>query len=73
MFAIGVALGPFNHYWYVYLDRFFPGIKRKTIFKKVILDEIVASPFFIVAFFVGEYTVNAFFEARAAVLQSTGQ
>ncbi|KAJ8040773.1 Mpv17-like protein 2 [Holothuria leucospilota] len=53
MFAIGVALGPFNHYWYVYLDHFFPGIKKKTVFKKVILDEIIASPFFIVAFFVG--------------------
>lgn len=57
MFIMGLALGPFNHYWYIYLDKFLPGIKKKTIFKKVILDEVIASPFFLAAFFVGKNVV----------------
>lgn len=57
MFIMGLALGPFNHYWYIYLDKFLPGIKKKTIFKKVILDEVIASPFFLAAFFVGKKIV----------------
>ncbi|XP_041476047.1 mpv17-like protein 2 isoform X2 [Lytechinus variegatus] len=53
MFAIGIALGPFNHYWYVYLDRFFPGVAASTVATKIVLDEIIASPVLTISFLVG--------------------
>ncbi|XP_030852305.1 mpv17-like protein 2 isoform X1 [Strongylocentrotus purpuratus] len=53
MFAIGIALGPFNHYWYVYLDRFLPGIAASTVATKIVLDEIIASPVLTISFLVG--------------------
>ncbi|XP_033636457.1 mpv17-like protein 2 isoform X2 [Asterias rubens] len=53
MLTIGILLGPLNHYWYLGLDRFLPGIKGRTIAKKILLDEIIASPVMTSIFFVG--------------------
>ena len=44
MFAIGGAVGPFQHIWYTYLDKKFPKKTRSIILKKVFLDQIFAAP-----------------------------
>ncbi|CAK1604318.1 unnamed protein product [Parnassius mnemosyne] len=53
MFLIGTLLGPIHHYYYIYLDKVLPGIDVKTITKKIALDQVIASPVFIVLFFYG--------------------
>ncbi|XP_041360219.1 mpv17-like protein 2 [Gigantopelta aegis] len=45
MFAVGLVLGPANHYWYSMLDRFLSGTARRTIMKKIAADQLVAAPF----------------------------
>ena len=54
MFTIGLALGPLNHYWYLFLDKILPGATGRIVFKKVILDELIASPVFTTSFFMGK-------------------
>ncbi|XP_033111665.1 mpv17-like protein 2 isoform X1 [Anneissia japonica] len=53
MAAIGFMLGPINHYWYLYLDRFLPGTSGRMVLKKILLDQIVAAPFFNASFIIG--------------------
>lgn len=58
MFAVGLCLGPFNHLWYSYLDKVLPGKTLTTVLKKILADQIVASPFFAFTFFVGAGTLE---------------
>ncbi|XP_038067881.1 mpv17-like protein 2 isoform X2 [Patiria miniata] len=53
MLTIGILLGPLNHYWYLALDKFLPGVKARTVAKKILLDELIASPVMTSTFFVG--------------------
>ncbi|XP_005102213.1 mpv17-like protein 2 [Aplysia californica] len=53
MVAIGFVLGPFNHYWYTFLDRILKGTSQKTVLKKIACDQTVAGPFFCTSFLVG--------------------
>ena len=46
MFSIGILLGPFNHGWYTLLDKVLPGQTGKIVVKKILADQIIASPFY---------------------------
>uniref|UniRef100_A0A8C9S4G2 MPV17 mitochondrial inner membrane protein like 2 n=1 Tax=Scleropages formosus TaxID=113540 RepID=A0A8C9S4G2_SCLFO len=44
MFAVGSSMGPFLHYWYLWLDKIYMGKTLQTVSKKVLVDQLVASP-----------------------------
>ena len=47
--AFGFTSGVMCHYWYNLLDKIYPGKGIKIVFKKIISDQIIFSPFCIVA------------------------
>lgn len=53
MFIIGIVQGAPQHWFYSYLDKLFPGTAIKTIAKKIVVDQLLASTFCIVLFFTG--------------------
>lgn len=53
MGAVGILMGPVVHLWYSRLDKVLPGNERRTVVKKVLADQLVASPAFLVLFFFG--------------------
>lgn len=54
MLAVGTALGPCMHYWYQWLDRLYPGRAMNVVTKKVLIDQLIASPMIWFGFFIGE-------------------
>ena len=40
----GLVIGPFCHYWYLALDRWFPGRTMRIITKKLVVDQLICSP-----------------------------
>ncbi len=53
----GLALGPACHYWYLFLDRVFPGRRPAMIARKIFLDQVIISPVCVTVFVL---TVGAF-------------
>ncbi|XP_020511714.2 mpv17-like protein 2 [Labrus bergylta] len=53
MFVSGCTMGPPMHYWYAWIDKRFVGTAMTTVCKKVLLDQILASPVMALMYFVG--------------------
>lgn len=51
MVTVSVVLCVPSHYWYIYLDRWFP--LRRHVLKKVLLDVFAAGPVILSAFYLG--------------------
>ncbi|KAK2722858.1 mpv17-like protein 2 isoform X2 [Artemia franciscana] len=52
MSTAGAVVGVICHYWYLYLDNKFIGRGAKVVFKKLMLDQCLFSPFLIFTYFV---------------------
>ncbi|XP_056271107.1 mpv17-like protein 2 [Pseudoliparis swirei] len=53
MVVVGCSCGPLLTYWYVWLDGLFVGNAMRTVGKKVAMDQLFASPFMGMWYFVG--------------------
>lgn len=46
-------MGPLHHFYYIYLDKILPNTDLKTVGKKILNDQLLASPATILCFFYG--------------------
>ena len=54
MSAMGLIIGPINHYWYTFLDKRWSGRSHRHVFTKMLTDEICMAPVSACIFYVGE-------------------
>ncbi|XP_030373340.1 mpv17-like protein 2 [Scaptodrosophila lebanonensis] len=48
----GFTVGIVCHYWYQYLDQFYPKRTLRAVVHKILLDQFICSPFYITVFFI---------------------
>jgi len=65
--VVGLSQGPLHHYTYLWMERLLPGNAKSTVLKKILSDQLIVSPVFIVHYF---YT--AFFLAGKSVDETNG-
>lgn len=53
MTIVGLLQGPFHHWFYTILDRVLPGRNAKSVVKKTLLDQSIASPTCLAIFYIG--------------------
>ena len=58
---MGLTLGIPYHYWYIYLDRWYPSQRAAHIGSKVLLDIFISGPISIALFYIGEYCSRGLF------------
>lgn len=52
MLIAGTYFGYAGHLWYTFLDRKFPGIKSKAVYKKLLSEMAIGPPFAATIFFI---------------------
>lgn len=38
--VVGISQGPLHHYTYLWMERLLPGTAKKTVFKKILSDQV---------------------------------
>ena len=66
MTALGILMGPVNHYWYFALDVVLPGRAGRTVLKKVLADQLVMAPVCCVIFYTGKQLLRVLTHVRIA-------
>lgn len=56
-FTTGAAMGIEAHVWYSFLDRVIAIPTWRNVFKKVVLDQTIAAPFYTLTYIVGKMIV----------------
>jgi hypothetical protein len=51
--ATGAVLGLEGHIWYSFLDRIIAQATWRNVFKKVILDQTIVAPIYVVTYIIG--------------------
>lgn len=41
--VVGISQGPLHHYTYEWMERILPGTAKKTVFKKILSDQVCSS------------------------------
>ena len=54
MCALGLCVGPLNHFWYLQLDRLVVGEGMKMVMKKILCDQSIFAPTIIIVFYLGK-------------------
>ena len=54
MCALGLCMGPLNHFWYLQLDRLVIGEGMAVVLKKIICDQLMFAPTCITVFYLGK-------------------
>jgi len=49
--VVGLSQGPLHHYTYLWMERLLPGTAKATVMRKILADQIIVSPVFIVHYF----------------------
>ncbi len=56
--------GPVNHFWYLGLDKFIKGARHSTVFKKLLVDQLIFAPYSCVSFYMGEHDKIKYFRGH---------